>query len=251
MADGAEQFYGVDQAAIHDRAFGDLARGASGLLVSQLRSHGLRSGTVVDLGCGSGILLRVVCDSGFDGTGVDISPAMVDLARRAAPRASIEQGSLHEAALPAAVGVTAIGEALNYATDPSAGLDALVALSSRVHDALAPGGLFLFDVATPGRIGPAGEREVWHDHGDWANMHARESDDHATLDRNITIFTRMRGDTYRRTDERHVLRLFKPEDVVDVLQAAGFDVEVRDHYDAASSPSTPASGWIVAVATRR
>jgi hypothetical protein len=52
------------------------------------------------------------------------------------------------------VAVTAIGEALNYAADPRAGIDQLVRLAGRVHDALEPGGVFLFDIATRGKGTP-------------------------------------------------------------------------------------------------
>jgi hypothetical protein len=45
------------------------------------------------------------------------------------------------------VAVCAIGEALNYATDARAGLDAFRQLAQRAFEALATGGVFLFDVS--------------------------------------------------------------------------------------------------------
>src|SRR5690349_4333196 len=49
-----EQFYGPDQAAIHDERFGDLATQAARLVLDELARAGLHDGTIVDLGCGSG-----------------------------------------------------------------------------------------------------------------------------------------------------------------------------------------------------
>jgi SAM-dependent methyltransferase len=113
-------FYGPDQALIHDRAFGDLARRAAAYLRPLLDEAGLRHGTVVDLGCGSGILASILTDAGYDVLGVDVSQDMIELASANAPKASFRHGSLLDVELPAAVAVTAIGEALNYATDPRA-----------------------------------------------------------------------------------------------------------------------------------
>ena len=132
-------FYGQDLSSIHDAQFGDLAREAASFLASQLDAAGVRQGTVVDLGCGSGILAGLIGDAGYDVVGVDISADMIDLARKNAPRATLHVGSLLDLDLPPAVAVTAIGEALNYATDPRAGLEELERLATCVHDALVPG----------------------------------------------------------------------------------------------------------------
>ncbi len=134
----SDPFYGADQAAIHHEAFGDLAAQAAARLLSALDAAGLHRGTVVDLGCGSGILARIVSDAGYDVRGVDISEDMLRLARANAPGATFARGSLLDAELPHAVAVTAIGEALNYATDPRAGLDEVERLAARVHAALDP-----------------------------------------------------------------------------------------------------------------
>lgn len=244
-------FYGADQAAIHDTEFGDLARRAAAYLRSLLDEAGLRQGTVVDLGCGSGILANALTGAGYDVLGVDISQDMLDLASANAPKASFRRGSLLDVELPSAVAVTAIGEALNYATDPRAGLAELERLTVRVREALAPGGVFLFDVAAPGRHGPDRVAHRCHDHDDWTlNMQAEESVDHTTLDRRITIFRKTDEPgtgRYRRSDEHHVLRLYEPGAVLDTLARAGFEATVSDAYGS-SSTSTPAGGWTVVIA---
>jgi SAM-dependent methyltransferase len=223
-------FYGPDQAAIHHARFGDLARAAADLVIAELRAVDLRVGRVVDLGCGSGIYARAMSDAGYDVVGIDISPDMVELARRNAPGATFVVGSAHDFDLPAGVcAVTALGEVLNYATDSRAGLDALGRLAERARHALVPEGVFVFDVATPGRGGPGGRTERFHDGDGWVlGMRALEHD--GKLERAISIFVRD-GNAYRRVDEHHVLHLYEVHAVVDRLADLGFEVEVRDGYE--------------------
>lgn len=245
-----EGFYGADLSAVHHANFGDLATQAADLLLASLRVAGHGGGVVTDLGCGSGLLARALTAAGYGVFGVDVSPSMLELARAQAPRASFSCGSLFDAELPRSVAVAAVGEALNYAVDERAGPDGFEGLIARVREALSPRGVFLFDVATPGRYGPGGVGQVFHDRPGWAlAMRARETSDAQILHRHITLFRKAEGELYRRSDEHHKLRLFEPGRVTKALKKAGFEVEVRDRYDAASRPRAP-SGWHIFVATK-
>jgi SAM-dependent methyltransferase len=245
-------FYGADQAAIHHERFGALATGAAADLLDALAESGHRSGTVVDLGCGSGILARVVVESGYDVVGVDLSPDMVELARATAPSSRLTVGSFHDAELPAGcVGVTAIGEVLNYGTDDRSGLDAVGRLATRVHEALAPGGVWLFDVSGPGRAGPTGVFKQFHRTDTWClGMTATESSDRRRLDREISIFVPEVDGRYRRIEELHVLHLYDRDDLAALLQEAGFDVEVEDGYRTPVAHPNALPGWYVARARK-
>jgi SAM-dependent methyltransferase len=242
-------FYGTIQARIHHDDFGRLATWAAADVVALLGAARIGRGTVVDLGCGSGILARDLGAAGFDVLGVDISPAMVELARANAPDATIRCESLWSVDLPSCVAVTAIGEALNYGTDAAAGDVALRDLVDRVARALVPGGVFVFDVATPGRTGAAGLAQQFHDRPDWT-LYMRAEEHEGRLDRRITIFERRSDGTYRRVDEHHVLHLYDPAVVETLLGDAGFEVDPRTDYMAAPSGGGLA-GWRVFVATRR
>lgn len=134
-------------------------------------------------------------------------------------------------------------------TDPRAGLEALGRLATRARAALPPGGVLLFDVAGPGRHGP-GRCRVVHDRPSWTLvMEATESADHTTLDRAITIVRRTDDDRYRRTDEHHTLRLYRPDDVLATLTRSGFHAQALPSYTGTPTSSTPTTGWSVYLAT--
>ena len=109
--------YRQDLAYIHDVGFGHVARSAAPVVLKLLRQNGKTGGLVVNLGCGSGILARELCDAGYRVLGFDISPAMIEIARRHAPGADFRLGSFLTAKLPCCVAVTAVGEILNYLFD--------------------------------------------------------------------------------------------------------------------------------------
>jgi SAM-dependent methyltransferase len=163
-----ENAYGTDLAYIHDAGYSDLARDAARRLVEELARIGCREGTVVDLGCGSGILARHVLQAGYGVVGVDVSDAMVALARERAPGATFHVGSFVSTDLPRCVAVTAIGEVLNYAFDPANDDRGRIGLFERVYRALVPGGLWLFDMAGPARAAPGQRHRTFAEGSDWA-----------------------------------------------------------------------------------
>jgi SAM-dependent methyltransferase len=224
--------YSEDLAYIHDAGYGDFARGAAPALLTALRSHGINSGLVVDLGCGSGIWAERLLAAGFDVLGIDISAAMIRLAKKKAPAARFRTGSLITADVPPCVAVTAIGEVINYTFDPDSSRRTLRAFFRRVFEALRPGGMFIFDFAEPGQLQ---DSTPWRAHTigrDWAVLLERSEDKHRhTLTRKITSF-RKYGKLYRRTDETHVIRLYRAEELKEDLTRIGFEAIIERKYGA-------------------
>jgi SAM-dependent methyltransferase len=216
--------YGSDLAWVHHHYFGDLARNAGPAVLRALGHAGLDGGLVVDLGCGSGIVARAVTEAGYEVVGVDLSEDMLRLAAVHAPAASFVQGPVIDFDVPACVAVTAVGECLNYAFDERTSLAEVAGLFERVHEALEPGGVLLFDAAGPGRLGPLKEMQAIYDGGSWTLlMRASEDDAATTLQRDITVFRRV-GKLYRRSDECHVLRLYRRQEITEELARTGFEV---------------------------
>lgn len=229
--------YREDLSWIHDLGFGDLARNAAELLLQTLAADGVREGLVVDLGCGTGILAEAVSKAGYDVLGIDLSPVMVEMARRRVPGGQFRCESLLTAELPPSIAVAAVGECFNYRFDETNSRAQLRSLFGRIHDTLVPGGVLLFDAAGPGRV-PGDEPVKTHvDGGDWALlMDAEENRAARRLTRCITSFRRV-GELYRRDDECHELDLLPAKELLADLEAAGFETRVLDDYDGFALPA--------------
>jgi SAM-dependent methyltransferase len=217
---GAVGPYGHDLAYVHDAGFGQFAVAAAKELVAMLHNKGVREGLVVDLGCGSGILSEGVAAAGFDVLGIDLSPAMIALARRRVPTGRFRRGSFLDQKLPPCTAVAAVGEVFNYLFDPALTTARLAQALRRIHAALAPRGLLLFDVAGPGRVPGGGPRQSFREGDDWTVLVTSEEKDRL-LTRTITTFRRS-GRGYRRTQEVHRQHLFTPAEMLAGLRAAGF-----------------------------
>jgi SAM-dependent methyltransferase len=222
--------YRDDLAYIHDAGYGGLAGNAGPVVLAAMRARGLYQGRVVDLGCGSGILAATLSSAGYDVLGIDLSASLLALARQRAPRAQFQQGSLWSADIPPCVAVTAVGECFNYLFDTSTNAGALAPLFQRIYAALPPGGLFLFDVAEPGRTPPPGVVRAYTEGADWAVLVTMEEDGAARLlTRHITSFRQV-GELYRRDHEVHRLRLLPRSEMAELLPRAGFQFETLAGY---------------------
>jgi SAM-dependent methyltransferase len=221
--------YGQDVAYVHDAGYLDWAEQATPVVVELLRRRGVEGGRVVELGCGSGATAAGLTAAGHDVHGIDASRAMVEMARTRAPGAHFRVGSWVDAQIPECDAVVAIGEVLGYTGSARGTKAELVDLFGRVRTALSPNGLFVFDLAIPGRI-PGGEESAFEVGEDWACLYtASESGPH--LQRRITTFRRIDGGaTYRRTEEVHRLRLWHTREVDKMLRDARFRVQVRRGY---------------------
>ncbi|HEX3724733.1 MAG TPA: methyltransferase domain-containing protein [Pirellulales bacterium] len=218
LADG----YREDLAYIHDAGFGGFARGAAPWLLELLRAKSIRHGLVIDLGCGSGLWAQALVEEGYNVLGYDLSPAMIELARRRVPKGEFRQQSFLSAELPSCVAVTAMGEIFNYKFDQRNSAAEMRRMFARVHAALAPGGIFVFDGATPDRAGKSGQTSGYTQGDDWACLFTATEDRRQNLlTREITSFRRV-GRLFRRDHEVHRLRLFNRRELLAQLRTLGF-----------------------------
>jgi SAM-dependent methyltransferase len=193
-------------------------------LLALLRRSGFDHELVVDLGCGSGIWARQLGFAGYDVLGIDASPAMIALARKRAPKAMFVTASLLEAELPPCAAVTSIGECLSYALAQDGSGRQLDRLFRRIHQALVPNGIFVFDFVKRSRQAGGVPRKRYSIGSDWAVLLDVSQDDDPILTRRITSF-RKTGAHYRRSEEIHRLRMFGEAEIEAALQRAGFAVE--------------------------
>lgn len=94
-------FYGEDLTAVHAEGFEALAEAAAATLL-RLMPPSRPDLPLLDLGCGAGAVSRILADRGLATWGVDISPALIGLARARLPGAEFRCGALLDVALPAA-----------------------------------------------------------------------------------------------------------------------------------------------------
>lgn len=220
--------YKDDLAYVHDVGFGDYARNSAPGLLEILRQAGLTSGQVVDLGCGSGLWARALADAGYDVLGIDISNAMIDIARRRVPQGEFQVASLLKAKLPPCDAVTSLGECFNYLFDTNNSVSELRRLFRRIYAALKPGGLLIFDIAEPGR--GKGPQQKHREGPGWAVLVEVDEDSRTNrLTRRITLFRKV-GELYTRDEEVHRLLLYKRSEVAKELRDAGFRVRIVRAY---------------------
>jgi SAM-dependent methyltransferase len=220
--------YRDDLSYIHDVGFGGFAKGAAEGLLKILGQAGITKGVIVDLGCGSGIWAQRLSGAGYEVWGIDISPAMIRIARKRVPGGKFQTGSYLKITLPPCNAVTALGECFNYRFDKRNNFRELSRLFHRVYRALRPGGLFLFDMAVPGR-GNVPHSRYWEGNG-WAILvDVVEDQRKRQLTRRITTFRR-RGKLYRRDHETHNLHLFEQSEITKQLRQTGFSVHVLHGY---------------------
>lgn len=233
----ASEFYGDALSRVHDMAFTAMPRAAASTAIDLLPEPSGDS-LIVDLGCGSGTASRSFIEAGFQVHGIDISEPMINLARKSVPEASFEVGSIFDVDLPDALSVVAIGEIFNYAT-ANRPAQSLGDMFNKINSALEPGGLFIFDVAGPGRSRVTAQEQV-HDTDEWTMwFHSEENADRTLLTRKITTFTREDQTNYQRSDELHLLRLWSDHEIAQRLEHSGLRGTKLPGYR--GFPSTP--GW--------
>lgn len=220
--------YNSDLAYIHDQGFGGFARGSAPGLLDHLHKAGIHDGRIVDLGCGSGIWTRQLVDAGFEVVGVDISAAMIEIARQRVPEAEFYVGSFLHFPIPPCRAVTALGEVFNYLFDADNSLRSLEAVCKNALNALSPGGLLIFDVAEQGRC--RGRTQAFTEGDDWTCLVEYQHDEqNQQLTRRIVTFRRV-GGTYRRSEEVHRQQLFEEGCVVQMFESVGFQVRPVRRY---------------------
>lgn len=224
--------YKTDVAWIHHSGFGDFARSTGPEVLKILRRSGIRGGTLVDLGCGSGIFAALAERAGFHVVGVDQSPAMVALAKRESPKSQFIQSSLDKFSVPLCDVVTALGEPLNYGAERRS--SDLRRVFARIARALRPGGMFLFDLIL--HEGEPMNYRSWRAGDGWTLLwEVSEDQKRRILNRHNISFCQAKG-KIRRGEEDHIVQLFRRKEVEQALRAAGFEFVVSRKYGKWSLP---------------
>jgi SAM-dependent methyltransferase len=98
-----------------------------------VRANG--DGPVADVGCGPGRVTAFLCDLGLDAFGIDLSPRMIEIARRDNPGMRFDVGSMTDLPLPGA----SVAGLLAYYSLIHVPDDAIPQVLAHFHRVLRPG----------------------------------------------------------------------------------------------------------------
>jgi SAM-dependent methyltransferase len=147
-------------------------RAALALFADSVRAAG--GGPVADVGCGPGQVTAYLHKLGVDAFGIDLSPGMIDVARRDHPGLRFEVGSMTDLDLPvASVAGLLAWQSLIHIPD-----DEVPTVFGHFHRALRPGGplQLLFHVGDESRLKTQG----YGGHPMKVHVHRRQPDQVAT-----------------------------------------------------------------------
>ncbi len=106
-------------------------------------------GSLLELGCGTGRVLELLTNDFSTLHGIDISPEMLEIARRRLPEAELHQMDMRSFALGQQFSaVICVFDTINHLTS----FEEWKKTFQAARDHLVPGGIFLLDINTPRRL---------------------------------------------------------------------------------------------------
>ncbi|HWI02294.1 MAG TPA: class I SAM-dependent methyltransferase, partial [Acidimicrobiales bacterium] len=192
-------------------------------VVERVRRRRPEARTVLDVACGSGLHLAAFQELGFEIEGVDVSAAMLDVARSRLPGVALHQGDMGTFRLGQRFdAVVCLFSSIGY----MATLDDLAAAVVTMREHLLPGGVLVVE--------PWFEPDDWHDGavfseaataGDLAVSRVSRSwreDDQSLIEMRYAL---PRHDRTWSFTELHRMGLFTTEQQLGVYRAAGLTAD--------------------------
>lgn len=190
---------------------------------SVLAAYGITSGLALDLGCGTGKMLRLMAGAGFDMIGIDQSVDMLEVARDQSPEGCLYLNQdMREFELYGTVrAIVSVCDSINYITDPRD----LVQTFKLVNNYLDPGGIFIFDVNTEYKYRYGiGDTVIAEDREDVSFIWYNEYDEEDHINEiSLRVFVREQGGLFRKFEEDHLQRGYTMEEVIEALHESGLE----------------------------
>ena len=197
-----------------------------------LAQHGITDGPVLDLGCGTGKMTRLMSEQGYDMTGIDNAAEMLQIAAMEPGEVPILYllQDMQDLELDGCVrAVYSVCDCVNYVLDE----EELQQAFSRVHEYLEEDGVFIFDVNTSYKYTKLLAENTFAESRDegsfiWDNYYDEEE---RINEYELTLFIPEGDELYRRYTETHYQRNYETETLLKLLKNAGFtDICVYDDY---------------------
>lgn len=212
-------------------------------IISLLKEDKIEDGLVLDLGCGTGKMTRLLAEAGYDMIGIDYSEDMLEIAREyqfvQESATEPETGGTSDMKEPdkrilyllqdmrefelygTVRAVVSICDSMNYILEE----EELLQVFRLVNNYLDPKGIFIFDMNTRYKYEELlGETTITENREEgsfiWEN-YFDEEDDINQYD--LTLFIRESGELYRKYEETHYQRVYDLEVVKNLLKEAGME----------------------------
>ena len=243
-----------DFSEVYDLLMGDIPYEAWCVKITGLlRSYGVDSGLVLELGCGTGTMTELMADAGYDMIGVDASEQMLQkaLEKRDASGHDILYllQDMRDFELYGTVGaVISVCDSMNYMLTT----EDLTTVFRLVNNYLDPGGIFIFDMKTPYCYeNVLADRTVAEAFQDAAYIWDNYYDEETRLNEyEVTVFTEDEDGRYTRFSELHRQHAFTLEEVLTAAREAGMEpvaIAKADNESGESEVSEEESGAITEV----
>jgi SAM-dependent methyltransferase len=190
-----------------------------------LCQHGIREGTVCELGCGTGSMTERFAKAGYRMIGVDLSEDMLALAQRKKEESGLDILYLHQnmeelELLSLVDAIISVCDSMNYLLDETA-LDKVFA---NVRKYLKDDGYFIFDMKTEYCYRNVIGNRTWADMDeDVACIWENDYDEKEKINEYfVTVFKKMRDrNFYERFEEVHYQRAYAVEEIRRLLEKNG------------------------------
>ena len=202
-------------------------------LKSYLAEHGITSGTICELGCGTGVMTELFAGAGFQMIGVDQSADMLAIATTKKMKTGsdilyVEQKMENLELAEPVDAIISVCDSINYLLQE----EALNAVFERVHKYLKPGGYLIFDMKTAYCYRNIIGNQTWVEQDEevsyiWENYYYEDSDINEYM---LTIFRKQQdSDLYERIEEAHYQKTYTIPALKILLNQNG--LEIVDCFD--------------------
>ena len=200
-------------------------------LVDILKAEGINDGLLLELGCGTGRMTRLLAAEGYDMIGVDNSEEMLSVAREYTMENTeilYLLQDMREFELYGTIrAVVSVCDSMNYITEE----EDLLQVFRLVNNYLDPGGVFIFDLNTIYKYEQLGESVIAENREAssfiWENWYDEEEQ---INEYDLTLFIENKEGLYEKYEETHYQRAYELDIICDLLKQAGLKLEAV--YDA-------------------
>lgn len=200
-------------------------------LAQLFKEYGIEDGLLLDLGCGTGKLTRIMAEKGYDMIGVDYSYEMLDIAKSESEEAILYLlQDMREFELYGTVrGIYSACDCMNYILEENE----LRSVFKLVNNYLDPGGVFVFDVNTPYKYRELLAENTIAENRDegsfiWENYF---DEDEQINEYDLTLYIKEEDGRFIRFEETHFQRCYELSMIRRLLEEAGLEfVAMYDAY---------------------